>query len=176
MDKICGVEGWIVGWSVFAFQLKGVNFLGSNGPIGIQGTTRLLKSSHWVLSVPGIWPILTSSSMWGTSLIGWPVCLDIVIRLSMGWVTIAQRPNPIGTRRNLKPLRASFLVGSLADRCLESPLRFDWVRWPLADSVCRVRVPGAWELCQSRLGHCIDVCRDWIRSKISYGECVLLNS
>jgi hypothetical protein len=32
------------------------------------------------------------------------------MRLSIGWVTIAQRPNPIGVRRNLKPLRASFLV------------------------------------------------------------------
>ena len=40
--------------SVFTFQLKGMNFLGSSkGPIGIRGTTRLLESSHRVLSVPG---------------------------------------------------------------------------------------------------------------------------
>ena len=63
-----------------------MNVSSTNGPIGIRGTTRLLESSHCALSVPGIKPILTPSSMCGTSLIGCPVCLDIVMRLSIGWV------------------------------------------------------------------------------------------
>ena len=54
--------------------------------------------------------MLTPSSTFGINLNGVPDVRDIVTRLSMGCVTIAHRPKPIGARRNLKPLRASLRV------------------------------------------------------------------
>ena len=74
--KESGVVGgggcMVVMWSFFGFQLKGIKLWGSKGPIGIRGTTSPLDSSQWVLSVPGMRPMLTPSSTLGTSFSGVP--------------------------------------------------------------------------------------------------------
>ena len=58
----------------------------------------------------------------GTFLNGMPVTFDIVMRLSSGCLTIAQRPNGVGCRLSLMPYKASYGVRG------EDDLLVEWLR------------------------------------------------